>query len=277
MIPVGFEYRRAATVDEALEWMDELGDEAKFLAGGHSLVPLMKLRLAAPEVLVDVSRLAELSFIRVKDGSLRVGALTRHAELAVSPVVADALPLLGHAASRVGDAQVRHRGTLGGSLAHGDPAADLPAVVAALDGVMVVRGPSGEREIPAVDFFVDLFETALEPEELITEVRFPLPESKGWSFQKFTVRAIDWAIVGVAVQGDAVGLVNMGSIPVRARNVEAALADGASIADAARLAADGLQPPEDLHAAPEYRSHLARVLVRRGLEESRQRGRVAGL
>jgi carbon-monoxide dehydrogenase medium subunit len=276
VIPASFSYRRAASVEEALDLAAEFGDEAKFLAGGHSLLPLMKLRLALPEVVVDIGRLRDLSYITdgITDGGehIRVGALTRHHDLATSPLLARELPLLAHAAGQVGDPQVRHRGTIGGSLAHSDPASDLPAVVLALDATMIARGPSGEREIPAAQFFGGLFETALEPDELLTEIRIPKPAAAGWSFQKFTKRAIDWAIVGVAVQGSSVALVNMGETPLRAAAVEGALAGGATPREAGRRAAEGTSPASDINASGAYREHLARVLVTRALDEAARRG-----
>jgi carbon-monoxide dehydrogenase medium subunit len=272
MIPATFTYQRAGSVDEALDLITEHGDEAKFLAGGHSLVPLMKLRLAVPEVLVDIGRLGELRYIRDDGSHIAVGALTSHHELAQSSLLAAELPLLAHAAGRVGDPQVRHRGTIGGSLAHADPAADLPAVLLALDAVLVTRGPSGSRSIPAGEFFRGLFESVLEPDELLTEIRIPRPAQAGWSFQKFTKRAIDWAIVGVAVQGGRVALVNMGQQPLRAGAVELALAAGAPLAEAATHAAEGTSPPTDLNGDPAYRAHLARVLTARALTEAAARG-----
>ncbi|MFI5063871.1 MAG: FAD binding domain-containing protein [Streptosporangiales bacterium] len=271
MIPPPFTYRRAVSVEEAIALAAENGDEAKFLAGGHSLLPLMKLRLAQPEMLIDVGALRELSYIRDEGGHIAIGALTRHHDLEHSGLLASSLPLLAHAAGQVGDPQVRHRGTIGGSIAHSDPASDLPAVVLALDATLVACGPAGEREIAAGDFFEGLFETVLEPDELLTEIRVPKPAAAGWSFQKFTKRAIDWAIVGVAVQGGAVALVNMGPTPVRAAAAEAALAGGASPAEAAALAADGTSPGEDINATPAYREHLARVLVGRALQEAAAR------
>jgi aerobic carbon-monoxide dehydrogenase medium subunit len=271
MIPAAFAYQRAGTLEEALSLAAEGGEDAKFLAGGHSLLPLMKLRLAVPEVLIDIGRLSELSFIRDEGPVIAVGALTRHHDLEHSELLAERLPLLAHAAGAVGDPQVRHRGTIGGSLAHGDPASDLPAVVLALDATLVIRGPAGSREIGAGEFFSGLFETALEPGELLTEIRIPKPQAPGWSFQKFTKRAIDWAIVGVAVQGDRVALVNMASVPMRAAAVERALAEGAEPADAAAHAAEGTSPAADLGASPAYREHLSRVLVGRALAESRAR------
>jgi aerobic carbon-monoxide dehydrogenase medium subunit len=269
MIPATFTYRRAESADQALELVGEYGDDAKLLAGGHSLLPLMKLRLAVPEVLVDIGRVRELSYIEDGGDHIAIGALTRHHDLEHSDLLAREVPLLAHAAGQVGDPQVRHRGTIGGSLAHGDPASDLPGVVLALDATLVARGPSGSREVPASQFYQGLFETALEPDELLTEIRVPKPAASGWSFQKFTKRAIDWAIVGVAVQGDAVALVNMGPTPLRATAVEQALAGGSSVSDAAERAAEGTEAPSDLNATPAYRQHLARVLVRRALEEAR--------
>jgi carbon-monoxide dehydrogenase medium subunit len=271
LIPATFTYTRAGSVEEALDLVAEHGDDAKFLAGGHSLLPLMKLRLATPEVLIDLGRVPGLSFIEDRGDHVAIGALTRHRDLETSGLLAREVPLLAHAAGHVGDPQVRHRGTIGGSIAHGDPASDLPAVVLALDATLVARGPAGDREIPAGQFFRSLFETALEPDELLTEIRVPKPAAAGWSFQKFTKRAIDWAIVGVAVQGSAVALVNMGSAPLRATATERALAGGASPAEAAALAAEGTTAPADNNATAPYREHLARVLVRRALEESASR------
>ena len=271
MIPAPFSYRRAGSVAEALDLAGEFGDDAKFLAGGHSLLPLMKLRLAMPEVLIDLGPLRELSYVRDEGEHIAIGALTRHHDIEHSALAARELPLLACAAGHVGDPQVRHRGTIGGSLAHADPASDLPAAVLALDATLVATGLSGAREIAAGDFFLGLFETALAPGELLTEIRVPKPAAAGWSFQKFTKRAIDWAIVGVAVQGDSVGLVSMASTPVRAVAVEQALAAGAPAAEAASHAADGTSPPADINASRAYREHLARVLVGRALAESRAR------
>jgi aerobic carbon-monoxide dehydrogenase medium subunit len=271
LIPAPFTYTRAGSVEEALDLAAEHGEDAKFLAGGHSLLPLMKLRLALPEVLIDLGRVPGLSYIEDRGDHVAIGALTRHHDLETSALLASELPLLAHAAGHVGDPQVRHRGTIGGSVAHGDPASDLPAVILAMDATLVARGPAGERAIAAGEFFRSMFETALEPDELLTEIRIPKPASPGWSFQKFTKRAIDWAIVGVAVQGNAVALVNMGGVPLRAGAAERALAGGASPGDAAALAAEGTSPPADNNATAAYREHLARVLVRRALEESASR------
>jgi aerobic carbon-monoxide dehydrogenase medium subunit len=271
VIPVPFAYHRARSVDEALSLAAEHGEDAKFLAGGHSLLPLMKLRLAMPEVIVDIGPLRDLSYVRDEGDEIAVGALTRHHDLEHSGLLARELPLLAHAAGQVGDPQIRHRGTIGGSLAHGDPASDLPAVALALDATLVARGPSGSRRIAAREFFGSLFETALEPDELLTEIRLPKPAAKGWAFQKFTKRAIDWAIVGVAVQGGSVALVNMGETPLRATGVERALAAGASPREAAGHAAEGTSAPADINATREYRDHLARVLVARALDEAHAR------
>jgi carbon-monoxide dehydrogenase medium subunit len=271
LIPAAFTYQRAASADEAVELAAEGGEEAKFLAGGHSLLPLMKLRLAAPEILIDIGRLDELCYIRDDGSHIAVGALTSHDEVARSGLLAAALPLLAYAAAQIGDPQVRHRGTIGGSLVHADPASDLPAVALALDATLVASGPSGQREIRADDFFLGMFETVLQPGELLTEIRIPKPASAGWSYQKFTKRAIDWAIVGVAVQGDSVALVNMGQTPVRAGAVEQALAAGAGPRDAAAHAARDTNPPDDLNGGRGYREHLARVLVARALDEARSR------
>jgi len=268
VIPAAFAYARPDSVEEAIALLAEHGDDAKILAGGHSLLPLMKLRLATPSVLVDVGRLADLSYVRDAGDELAIGGLTRHHDVEQHPLVRQHVPLMSAAAGEVGDPQVRHRGTLGGSLAHGDPASDLPAVVLALRGTMVVRGSAGERVIAADDFFEDFLETALADDEIITEVRLPKTNGAGWSFEKFQRRAQDWAIVGVAAVGGespGVALVNMGSTPVRADAVEAALRAGASTADAAAAAADGIEPPSDLNASAEFRRHLARVLVGRAL------------
>jgi carbon-monoxide dehydrogenase medium subunit len=271
VIPVAFDYVRAGSADEAIALLQEHGDAAKLLAGGHSLLPLMKLRLATPSVLIDVGRLSDLRYVRDAGDHIAIGALTRHRDLETDELLAAQAPLLGHVASLVGDPQVRHRGTIGGSLVHGDPASDLPAAVLALGGSVVAKGPSGERVIPATELFEGYFETVLADDELLTEVRVPKVPGAGWSYQKFTRRAQDWAIVGVAAVRNGstgVALVNMGPTPLRAPGVEAALAAGASAADAAAVADEGTEPSSDLNASEEYRRHLARVLVRRALEEA---------
>ena len=272
MIPAAFDYQRAESAEEAISLVGQHGDESKFLAGGHSLVPLMKLRLAQPSVLIDIGRLKDLSYVREDGDHLAIGALTRHMDVETSDVVREHAPLLAHAASHVGDPQVRHRGTIGGSICHSDSASDLPATTLALGATYVVQGPNGTREIAASDFFQGFLTTALEPDELMTEIRIPKMGDAGWSFQKFNRRAQDWAIVGVAAwrRGDesGVGLVNMASVPVLATSVSEALSGGASVEDAAAAAGDEGDPTADLNASVEYRRHLARVLTRRALEEA---------
>jgi len=272
VIPAAFEYVRADSVDAALSALTEYGDEAKLLAGGHSLLPLMKLRLAAPSVLVDVGRLDDLRYINDAGDHIAIGALTRHRDLETSSLLASAAPLLAHAAGHVGDPQVRHRGTIGGSLAHADPASDLPAVALAMGATIVATGPNGTREIAVSEFYTGFLESALAPDELLTEIRIPKLDTQGWSFQKFNRRAQDWAIVGVATVrangSTGVGLVNMGSTPLLASAVMDAVKSGANAADAAALANEGTEAQSDINASSDYREHLARVLVRRSLEES---------
>jgi carbon-monoxide dehydrogenase medium subunit len=272
VIPASFEYVRATSADEVVQALGEHGDEAKILAGGMSLLPLMKLRLATPTVLVDAGRVADLSYVRDGGDHVAIGALTRHRDLETSDLLGEECGVLRGVAAEVGDNQVRHRGTIGGSVAHGDPASDLPAVLLALDAAFSITGPNGSRDVGAADFFQGFLETALEPDELLTEIRVPKTGSNGWSYQKFNRRAQDWAIVGaLAVRaGDStrVALVNMGATPLRATGVEDALAGGADAGDAATHAAEGTEAPADLNGTPEYREHLARVLVRRALEQS---------
>lgn len=269
MIPAAFDYVRADSADAAIAALVEHGDEAKVLAGGHSLIPLMRLRLANPGVLVDVGRLDALRYIDDKGDHIAIGALTRHREIETSDLLQTQVPILPHATSYVGDPQVRHRGTLGGSIAHADPASDLPAVLLALGATLVATGPDGSREIPADDFFLGFLESALSETELLTEIRVPKIPDAGWSFQKFNRRAQDWAIVGVAcVRNGAsagIGLVNMDSRPVHATAAEEAVASGAPIDDAAAVADEGSSPVADLNASEEFRRHLARVLTRRAL------------
>ena len=265
MIPAPFEYIAAQSPAHALDLLGEHGDDAKLLAGGHSLLPMMKLRLAAPAVLIDIGRLTELSGITSESGELVIGATTRHADLAASALVRERAPLLAHAAGLVGDPQIRHRGTIGGSLAHADPAADLPMALVALGGSVELTGPGGTRTVSADDFFTGYFETALEPDELLTAVRVPSRPGQPWGYQKFVRRANDWAIVGVAAVDGRIALANMGPVPLRATAAEQALAGGASAAEAAELAAEGTSPGEDIHADRAYRQHLARVLTRRAL------------
>lgn len=269
MIPAAFDYVRATSADEVVAALGELGDDAKILAGGMSLLPLMKLRLATPSVLIDVGRVQDLAYVTDSGDQVAIGALTRFRELETSDLLAKECGVLRAVAAEVGDNQVRHRGTIGGSTAHGDPASDLPAVLLALDATLVMRGPDRERTVPANEFFQGFLETALAPTELLVEIRVPKTGPSGFSYQKFNRRAQDWAIVGaLAVRNGStrVALVNMGSTPLRARGVEEALAGGASAADAAARATEDTEPPSDLNGGPEYREHLARVLVRRALE-----------
>ena len=272
MIPAPFDYVRAESADQAISLVGEHGDEAKFIAGGHSLLPLMKLRLAQPTVLIDIGRLSGLSYIEEHGNEVRIGALTRHMDVENSGVLAEHAPLLAHAASHVGDPQVRHRGTIGGSIAHADPASDLPATTLAMGATYVAKGPNGTREIAASDFYLSFLTSALAPDEILTEIRIPKMKGAGWSFQKFNRRAQDWAIVGVAAwvndNHSGVGLVNMGSTPILASSVSSALASGASAGDAAEQATAEAEPQSDLNASVEYRTHLAKVLVRRALEEA---------
>jgi aerobic carbon-monoxide dehydrogenase medium subunit len=270
MIPAAFDYVRAGSAEEAISLIGEHGDEAKFLAGGHSLLPLMKLRLAQPSVLVDIGRLTDLSYIRDAGDHIAIGALTRHTELEHSDVLQEHVPLLAHAVTHVGDPQVRHRGTIGGSIAHADPASDLPATTLALGATYVAQGPNGTREIAAADFYEGFLTSTLAADELLTEIRVPKMQGAGWGYQKFNRRAQDWAIVGVAAwrrNGDAgVGLFNMASVPILATSVASALAGGASVEEAAEQAAAEADPSADLNASVEYRVHLAKVLTRRALE-----------
>jgi carbon-monoxide dehydrogenase medium subunit len=267
MIPAQFDYRRAGSVAEAIELLR--GDEdAKLLAGGHSLIPLLRLRFARPSLLVDVGRLDDLRYVREDGDRIAIGALTRHADLASDALLAERCAPLARAAAEIGDPQVRHRGTIGGSVAHGDPASDLGTILLALDADLVAQGPDGERTIPAEAFFTGMFDTALARHEVLTEVRVP---AAAGTYLKHVRRAQDWATVGVAaIRLDGrvqVGLTNMGATPLRARGVEAAVASGASPAEAAAHTDEGTSPPGDVSASPEYRAHLARVLVGRALEQ----------
>ena len=273
MITAPFEYRRAASVDEAISLLGELGEDAKLLAGGHSLVPLMKLRLAAPTTLIDIGGISELEGIEPSDGGFRIGALTRHVTLQN----ASELGVIAQAASEIADQQVRNRGTIGGSLAHGDPASDLPAVMLAVEATLNVTGPEGERTIAVAEFFENYLTTALGPQEVLTSIDIPSMEGFGWGYEKFTRRAEDWAMVGVAalVKGNGsaedvrVGLTHMSSTALRATTVEDALKgqglDADAIAAAAEHAGDNTDPPGDLNATAEYKTHLAKVFTRRAL------------
>jgi carbon-monoxide dehydrogenase medium subunit len=278
VIPSRFDYRRPGTVEECLAWLAEHGEDAKVLAGGHSLLPLMKLRLAAPAHLLDISRIAELRGVRDAGDHLAIGAMTTHDELVRTPLVREHCGILAEAAAVVADPQVRHRGTFGGALAHGDAAGDLPAVAVALEAGLVVEGPAGRRVIPAAEFFHGYLETAMAPEELLVQVRVPkLAAGWTWRYEKLSRVSHMWAIVGAcalvrwedgAIAEARVGLTNMGAVPVRAHAAERALAGAGrgAIGEAAALAAEGTDPPADLHAEPDYRRQLARALTRRALE-----------
>jgi carbon-monoxide dehydrogenase medium subunit len=270
VIPPAFTYLRPTSLEEAIALI-AADEDAKVLAGGHSLLPIMKLRLAAPSALVDIGRIDGLAYVHEDDGVVAVGALTRHHDVATSSLLAERAPLLAEAASYVGDPQVRHRGTIGGSLVHGDPASDLPAAVLALDATLVLVGPNGARTVPASEFFLGFLETATAPDEILTEIRVPAAVD-GFGFEKFTRRAQDWAIVGVAAQrrGDEVGvaLVNMATTPVRAGATEAAIRAGQGPEAAAALADEGTEPSSDQGASGEYRRHLARVLTARALAKA---------
>ena len=272
MIPAAFDYKRASSAAEAISLVGQYGDEAKFLAGGHSLIPLMKLRLAQPSMLIDIGRITDLSYIKDAGDHIAIGALTRHMDVETSELVKKHIPLLARAAGHVGDAKVRHRGTIGGSLAHADSASDLPAPTLALGATYVAQGPNGERTIAAKDFYKGFLESALAADEMLTEIRVPKISGGSYGFEKFNRRAQDWAIVGVAAWrsngNSGIALVNMGSTPILAVSASNALNQGASIADAAELAAAEAEPQSDLNASSDYRIHLAKVLVRRALENA---------
>jgi carbon-monoxide dehydrogenase medium subunit len=277
MIPAEFDYVAPDTLEDAIAALAGGGEDAKLLAGGHSLLPLMKLRLAAPSLLVDLRKVPGLHGIQREDGSWRIGALTPHAELERSPE----LGILATAASTIADPQVRNRGTIGGSLAHGDPASDLPAVLLITEGSVTLQGVGSQRSVAAAELFRDYLETAVEPEEVLTEVHVPALEGWGWGYEKFNRRSEDWAMVAVSAvvkqtgevcEDVRVGLTNMGSVPLRAGAVEQALRGQQltvqNIAAAAEHAAEGTDPPADLNASAEYKRHLARVLCRRALEQA---------
>jgi carbon-monoxide dehydrogenase medium subunit len=270
VIPAAFDYEVAESADHAISLLGEHGEDAKLLAGGHSLLPLMRLRLAAPSVLVDIGRIGDLNYVRDGGDHIAVGALTTMEEAHFSELLQRDCPILAHTAGEVGDPQVRHRGTVGGTVAHADPASDIPTVLLALDATLVVNGPGGERTVAAGDFFQGLFQTALGEQDVLTEIRVPKLDGAGWAYEKFTRRAQDWATVGASVvrrNGSArVALTNMGSTPLRASAVEEALASGSDAAAAAERAGEGTSPPSDTFGSAEYRKHLASVLVRRALE-----------
>jgi carbon-monoxide dehydrogenase medium subunit len=282
MIPLAFDYEVADSVDHAIELLEENGDEAKLLAGGHSLLPIMKLRLAAPTVLVDLGHLGDLNYVRDEGEHLAIGAMTRHCDMERNDILKEHCGLVAYTASLVGDPQVRHRGTIGGSISHGDAASDLPSTLLALDATFVVKGSDGERSVVAGDFFEGYLQTTLAPDEVLTEIQVPKLNGAGWSYKKFNRRAQDWAVVGVAaiversngsIGSARIGLTNMGSTPLRATAAESALsgAEPSSLAEATNSADEGTSPSSDIAASAEYRRHLARVLSRRAVEEALSR------
>jgi carbon-monoxide dehydrogenase medium subunit len=276
MIPAPFDYEVADSVEHAVELLGARED-TKLLAGGHSLIPLLRLRFARPAVLVDLGRVHSLRYVRDAGEQLAIGALTRHHDVQHDPLLQEHCPLVSHTAALIGDPQVRHRGTIGGSVAHGDPASDIPTVLLALDAELVVHGPDGERTVVASDFFRGVFDTALRPADVLTEIRVPKLGPAGWSYLKFTRRAQDWATVGVAavvrrsngsIDGASIALTNMGPTPVRARSAEQALRSRDDVGAAAEVVAAESDPPNDTSGSAEYRRHLAKVLARRALEDA---------
>ena len=279
MIPAPFDYEVADSVEHAVELLGERED-TKLLAGGHSLIPLMRLRFARPAVLIDLGRLDSLRYVRDTGEQLAIGALARHNDLKHDPLLQEHCPLVSYTAGLIGDPQVRHRGTIGGSIAHGDPASDLPAVLLALDADLLLQGPDGQRTVPAGAFFRGVFETALGPQDVLTEIRVPKLGPSGWSYLKFTRRAQDWATVGVAavvrrsngtIEERAIALTNMGPTPVRARAAEEALRTAGDVGAAAEAVAAESDPPSDTSGSADYRRHLATVLTRRALKEAMSR------
>jgi carbon-monoxide dehydrogenase medium subunit len=276
MIPAPFDYEAAESTEHAVELLGSRED-AKLLAGGHSLIPLLRLRFARPALLVDLGPVDDLRYVRDAGDTLAIGAMTRHHDIQHDPLVQEHCPVVSYAAGLIGDPQVRHRGTIGGSLAHADPAGDFPAVMTALDAEIVVRGPGGERTLPVGEFVTGVFETALGPQDVLTEILVPKLGPSGWSFLKFTRRAQDWATVGVtaivrrsngAVEGAAIAFTNMGPKPVRATLAEQALRSTDDVDAAAEASLEGTDPPSDTLGSADYRRHLAKVLVRRALEEA---------
>ena len=276
MISAPFDYEAAESVEQAVELLGSRED-AKLLAGGHSLLPLLRLRFTRPALLVDIGRIDDLRYVRDAGDTLAMGAMTRHHNVQHNPLVQEHCPVLSYAAGQIGDPQVRHRGTIGGSLAHADPAGDLPAVLTALDAEVVIRGPEGERTVPVGEFVTGVFDTVLGPQDVLTEIRVPKLGPAGWSYLKFTRRAQDWATVGVtaivrrsngSVDNSAIAFTNMGPRPVRATAAEQALKTPEDIAAAAEASLEGTDPPSDTQGSAEYRRHLAKVLVQRALVEA---------
>ncbi len=280
MIPAEFEYFAPASLKEALELLSTYKEDAKLIAGGQSLVPLMKLRLAKPRVLIDINRVADLSFIRVEGGGIRIGALATHAGIEGADAIKKDAPLLAQAAATIGDVQVRNQGTIGGSLAHADPTADLPAAVLALDGEIKANGPGGERWIKAEDFFTGFLSSALEPDEILTEIKIPVWRGSRTAYLKAAQRSSGFAVVGAAVRLEldqngfckdiAIGMTGVGDKPYRAGEVEKLLQgkklEPALLEQAAVKVTDGIDPLEDINGSKEYRAHLARVYTVRAIE-----------
>ena len=288
MNPSQFAYQRAESVDEAIALLQKHGEGAKLIAGGHSLLPIMKLRLAEPELLIDIGRIPQLGGVRREDGEIAIGALVTHHHVATDAQIRSTVPLLGDAAARVGDRQVRNRGTIGGALAHADAAADYPAAILSLDATIVARGPRGEREIPAREFFLDFLTTALQPDEVLTEVRVSAPpEEHGWSYQKLANQASGYAIVGVGVivvvdvdgvcADVRIGVTGTAAVPWRAEATEMALRgqrlENGTVAAAAELVDGGIDALDDLHGSAEYRRRVTRGLTRRAILEAAGRAR----
>jgi aerobic carbon-monoxide dehydrogenase medium subunit len=274
VIPASFEYAAPESLEDALSLLSQGGGDAKLLAGGHSLLPLMKLRLSAPSMLISLGKVPGLKGVERSNGGFTIGAMTRHSEVAAE----SDLGVAAHAAGLIADQQVRNRGTIGGSIAHGDSAGDLPTVFLAAEGSVTARGPNAERQIPATEMFKSYLTTAVGPDEVVTSVYMPALDGFGWGYEKFTRRAEDWAMVGVCAlvksnggtcEDVRIGLTHMGATPLRATATEEALRGQSlspeSIANAAEQAGEGTNPPGDLNATPDYKKHLARVLVRRAL------------
>ena len=280
MLPAPFEYERAESAEHARELLGRYGEDAKLLAGGQSLLSFMKLRLAYVGALVDIGRIGDLAYVREDGDRIAIGAMTTHEDVHRSELLEEACPLLSHAAGEVGDPQVRHTGTIGGSVAHADPASDVPTVLLALEAELAVRGPGGERTVPAAEFFKGTFEPDLGPQDVLTEIRVPRTSGAGWSYVKFHPRAQDWAIVGIAalversnggIGSARIGLTNMGRVPMRAAALEQALVSGVELREAAERVTEGTSPVSDPFATAEYRTELAKVLARRAVEEALRR------
>ena len=278
MIPAAFEYQAPTNLNEALQLLASAGDDAKIIAGGQSLLPVLKLRLATPELVIDLGKIDSLKGVRDDGDAIVIGAMTTHFEVLRDPLVAEHASLIAKCIETVADPQVRHRGTFGGACSHADPASDIPAPVLALDAEFVIAGPSGQRRVAAADFFQDLFTTAVGDDEILVEVRVPKYTGWGSAYEKFVRVAQQWAIAGVAAtvrtEGDTIAeariaLTNMGPTPVRARAAEHALVGVAAQPDAVAGAltsiADGTEPPTDINGDPEYRRHLVSILGRRAV------------